>query len=157
MKFRYRSIISLDFEQGTPFFLMRPEIPVTVIGSRGRATYSALVDTGADNVVFPRSVADELGIELHPSERCQATGFGGGTVSLLSGQATLEIGDAQERLRWTTRVLFNDCEPEQDEIVLLGYLGFLEFFQANFDGPKGWLELTPSARLPIVSASESPR
>ena len=156
MKFRYRSIISLDAEQGTPFLLMRPEIPVTVIGSRGSVTYSALVDTGADNVVFPRSVADELGIELHPSERCQATGFGGGTVSLLSGQATLEIGDAQDRLRWTARVLFNDCEPEQDEIVLLGYLGFLEFFQANFDGPKGWLELTPSTRLTIVAASDSP-
>lgn len=104
MKFRYRSIISLDFEQGTPFLLMRPEIPVTVIGSRGSVTYSALVDTGADNVVFPRSVADELGIELHPSERCQATGFGGGTVSLLSGQATLEIGDAQERLAFSSMI-----------------------------------------------------
>ena len=157
MRFRYRSIISFDAEKGTPLLLMRPEIPVTVVGTRGTVTYSALVDTGADNVVFPRSVADELGIELHPCERCRATGFGGGTVSLLSGLTTLEIGDSQERLRWTTRVLFNDCEPEQDEIVLLGYLGFLEFFQANFDGPKGWLELTPSVRLPVVTASESPR
>jgi hypothetical protein len=60
-------------------------------------------------VVFPRSVADQLGIELHPGEHCQATGFGGGTVALLAGQATLEIGDAPERLRWTARVLFNDC------------------------------------------------
>ena len=90
MRFRYRSIISIDSDSGAPFLLMRPEIPVTIVGSRGRVTYSALVDTGADNIVFPRSVADELGIELHPSRRCEAIGFGGGSVSLLSHRLPLD-------------------------------------------------------------------
>ena len=149
MKFRYRSVISMDSETGDPLLLMRPEIPVTVVGSRGRVTYSALVDTGADNVVFPRSVADQLGIDLNPSRRSEAIGFGGGSVALLSSTATLEIANPTALFRWSSQALFSDCQPQDDDVILLGYFGFLEFFQANFDGLRGWLELIPNHRLPL--------
>lgn len=149
MRFRYRSVISMDSETGDPLLLMRPEIPITVVGSRGCVTYSALVDTGADNVVFPRSVADQLGVDLRPSRHSEAVGFGGGSVALLCGTTTLEVADSASVLRWTSQVLFSDCQPLDDDVILLGYFGFLEFFQATFDGLHGWLELIPNHRLPI--------
>ncbi len=149
MRFRYRSVISMDSVTGAQLLLMRPEIPITVVGSRGCVTYSALVDTGADNVVFPRSIADQLGIDLSPSQRSEAVGFGGGSVALLCGTTTLEIADATSVLRWSSQVLFSDCQPQDDDVILLGYFGFLEFFQANFDGLRGWLELLSNHRLPL--------
>ena len=40
--------------------LLRPEIPVELIGPKGTVVRRGLVDTGSDNTIFPKSVADFL-------------------------------------------------------------------------------------------------
>lgn len=43
--------------------------------------YSMLVDSGADYTLFPRYVADELGIDLEKeTKKCESRGVGGGAV-----------------------------------------------------------------------------
>lgn len=55
------------------------------------------------------------------------------------------------KYRWHAIVGFLEAEQPEDEVALLGYAGFLEFFRATFDSESQELELTPNSRLPRAS------
>ena len=86
MTFDYTSIVSLLPGSADFALLRRPEIPITVIGRKAAATYIALVDTGSDNTIFPKSVAKHLGISLKKATGPAATVFGGAQVQLQEGE-----------------------------------------------------------------------
>lgn len=54
----------------------RPEVPIRIIGPKGIAELSGLIDTGADHVFFPVSLAELRGIEFgdDPSESAERSG-----------------------------------------------------------------------------------
>ena len=109
-----------------------------------------LVDTGSDNTILPKSVADRLGVPLVGTGP-PATVFGGHHVQLLVGDVTLQLEAEGEVLRWTAQVHFFDFVDEEDETVILGHSGFLDYFTATFDGKQGTLNLIPNDELPAVS------
>ncbi len=86
MKFPYRGIVTAATDDGDYLFVLRPEVPITIVGPAGSATYLALVDTGSDNTILPKSIAEDLGISLQPADGPPATVFGGHRVELLTGQ-----------------------------------------------------------------------
>ena len=151
MIFYYQPIVSVAPDTTDYLLLLRPEIPVTVIGPKGNGSYSGLVDTGSDNTILPKSVADQLGIPLVVAQGLPATVFGGHRVQLLIGEVTLQLRTEAEVLRWQTQVYFFDFSDAEDETVILGHSGFLDYFTATFDGKFGTLTLLPNDELPAVS------
>ncbi len=147
MKFSYSSSI-LSTDSGDFLVIYRPEIPVTIVGPSGRATYVALVDTGSDYTIFPKSVADCLAIPVHESTGPLPSVFGGHRVRLLVGDVLLKLELGGETLSWRTVVCFYEFASPDDEAVVLGHSGFLDYFTATFDGKLATLELTPNDELP---------
>lgn len=151
MIFFYQPVVSLVPDGGDYLVILRPEIPVTVIGATGEGTYLGLVDTGSDNTILPKSVADRLGVSLASAPGPPATVFGGHHVELLVGQVMLQLEAEGEVLRWSAQLYFHDFPHEEDETVILGHSGFLDYFTATFDGKQGTLHLIPNDELPAVS------
>jgi len=148
MRFRYSSY-EVDPSPTVPGgVLYRPEIVIELIGPRRSETIQALVDTGSDETVFPLSPANAIGVQLNRASTGQASAVGGHEVELVPGSVTLQISQAGLTYRWQTMVQFLEVDQPEDEVALLGYAGFLEFFQATFNSESQELELNPNSRLP---------
>jgi hypothetical protein len=130
--------------------LLRPEIEVSIVGRSGMATFVGLVDTGSDNTIFPKSIADDLGIPLTPSSSPPAKSFGGHSIPLSAGTVLLQLASDEIIVRWQSMINFYDFDSPELETVILGHAGFLEFFSATFDGKDGTLTLTPNDEIPHV-------
>jgi hypothetical protein len=149
MTFDYSSIVSVIPGSADFVLLRRPEIPITITGRRASATYVALVDTGSDNTIFPKSVAKHLGISLKKAVGADATVFGGLRVQLLEGRASLRLESGKEQVEWKTSICFFDFASPEEECVILGHAGFLDYFTVTFDGKRGILSLLPNDDLPV--------
>jgi len=148
MKFSYSSIITAAPDGDDFYLIRRPEIPVTIVGANGQITLLGLVDTGADNTIFPKSVADHLQIPLEATEGSGASAFGGQRIELLSGEAILTLkSDDEPELAWPARVCFFDFPSAEEECVILGHASFLELFTATFDGENSELTLIANSFL----------
>lgn len=152
MIFLYRPLISPAPDGDDFLLILRTEITITVVGPTGSATYSGLVDTGSDTTILPLAVAQDLGIQVAPAPGPPATVFGGHQVQLLVGEVTLQIQDEKtnETVRWRDIVSFFDTQGREDEILILGHSGFLDYFTATFDGKAGSLTLVANDDLPAV-------
>jgi hypothetical protein len=113
----------------------------------------AIQNSGSDNTIFPKSVADYLGITLKKAAGPAASVFGGSRVQLLEGRTTLRIESGIEWAEWKTVVCFFDFASGEEETVILGHAGFLDYFTATFDGKRGVLSLLPNDDLPILAAT----
>ena len=150
MIFPYQSIITQAPVGDDYLLIYRPEIPITVGGPKGEAIQIGLVDTGSDNTILPKSVADELGISLRPTSGPPSNVFGGHRVQLLIGDVHLTLKAGNGSLSWRTQVYFFGFASTEDETVILGHSGFLDYFTATFDGKYGVLTLTPNDELPVA-------
>lgn len=148
MNFPYSSIISLDPGSGEYLLIRRPEIPVAIVGPSGAATFVGLVDTGSDNTIFPKSVADYLGISTGPSSGPAALVFGGQHVQLLTGEAILKLEADGLAISWKSLICFFESPSSEEETIILGHAGFLDYFTAVFDGLAGKLTLIPNGDMP---------
>jgi hypothetical protein len=128
--------------------LYRPEVTIDVIGARRMQSLQALVDTGSDETVFPASLATTIGVQLDRASAGQASAVGGHVVQLVPGAVTLQIALDGRNYRWQAMIGFLEVAQPEDEVALLGYAGFLEFFRATFDSQSHELELTPNDRFP---------
>jgi hypothetical protein len=60
MKFEYSILLAHSAASGDEIVILRPEVPIRLHGPNGRFEFTALVDTGADSSILPRTVADTL-------------------------------------------------------------------------------------------------
>jgi predicted aspartyl protease len=127
---------------GGRFSRPRPVISVTLIGPRHTAALDALLDTGADDTVFPNSVARSLGIDLSSADIGTAQGVGGGHLNVRYVNLTLRIADNHEQREWSAVVAFT---PLHNQLPLIGFAGFLQYFTACFHGDLEFVELTTNA------------
>ena len=148
MNFPYRPSIWFDEAAQGFDFVLRPMIQVHVHGKTRSATYWALADTGADQTVFPASLAADLGISLDPTNTGRGSAFGGGSLEFVLGQVEIELRESGKTLPFQTEVGFMEFGSPDDEVLILGQSGFLAFFTATFDGEQAVLTLQPNARLP---------
>jgi predicted aspartyl protease len=145
MRFDYSGIITSAPDTGDPVAVFRPEIRIVVHGPNGAETYRALVDTGADDTILPESVARGLGIRMTRATGPAAQAFGGQAIALSYADVELELVYAEAKLRWLAHVYF--VAGTEEETILLGQQGFLEFFTATFIGDECVLELQPNSYL----------
>lgn len=147
MRFDYTTILSIASDTGEPIVIFRPEIRFRIHGPNGAGDFLALVDTGADNTILPESIAQDLGIPLTPSIGPSATAFGGQSIALSHADVDIELVHPNARLRWAARVSFVSDEANE-ETLILGHQGFLEYFTAEFVGDECVLDLQPNSYLP---------
>jgi hypothetical protein len=129
----------------------RPLIPVTISGPPARSAFfpRALLDSGADDTVFPLDVAAQLGLSLLPATG-HAMRWRGQHQPLRYGQVVLELADAAGNLlRWPAVIAFT---PVNLRYPLLGVAGCLEFLDARFLGKLREVELEPTDALPSAAS-----
>jgi predicted aspartyl protease len=149
VRFPYRVNLTPIPDSDELGIVLRPEIPITLMGPKGRVPTFGLVDTGSDITILPKRLADLLGILLLPSSEVQATVFGGAAVAMDVGEVTIRLEKDGEVRQWTDSVCFFDMAGDlSDQVAVLGHAGFLDYFTATFDGKDGHLTLVPNELLP---------
>lgn len=133
-----RPIISLGNRRERP----RPLIPVTLIGPAATVVTAGLLDTGADDTLFPESIAVALGIDLRRAALRAGSGVGRVQFPLRYASVVCRIADRHERREWQAVVAFSQAASKYP---LLGYAGFLQFFDATFHGSSRQVELAVNA------------
>lgn len=131
--------------------LYRPEIPIRVIGVTGDASFLALVDTGADGTVLPKSVSDAIGATVDMSRPIRVRGLAGQEMQVWLGYVELELRQGDELCRWAATVGFAEFDDPEDEQALLGHGGCLDLLRVTFDGQRHELEIEPTERLADAS------
>jgi hypothetical protein len=127
----------------------RPVIAIRLTGPSDTTLRDALVDTGADETVFPESLAHFLGVDLLQAEERQLV-LGGRPQPIRCRYAAvqLRITDAiTDTYEWTAVVGFVAARLSYS---LLGHAGFLEYFDAEFRGADRELVLNANRAFPGI-------
>ena len=126
----------------------RPFVRIRIIGSNGRSRSSdrALIDSGADDTLFPLFVAQVLGVSLLP-DRGQSHTWRGTRYQLHFGRVHLELTDDISVWRWPAIVAFTEAAIRYP---LLGHCGFMEYIETRFLDADRTVELEPNAWYPGI-------
>lgn len=111
-------------------------------GPNGGWTRDCLLDSGADDTIFPANGALALGIDLAGAPTGGATQAGGAAVQYAYAPVTVHISDGNESCEWLTLVGFTKSPLRRP---LLGQSGFLQFFDAPLFGSRREILLIPNA------------
>jgi hypothetical protein len=122
--------------------LYRPVLPIYLRGVGRTLRRLGLVDTGSDFTLLPAWIASALGVITDSNAPTRVAGFDGNEVLAQSGRVTFELRRNKTSLRWTATAYF-----AEQQYVLLGNLGFLEFFTAKFDWAAKSFEILPNDRF----------
>ena len=104
-----------------------------------------MLDTGADDSVFPIWVAARIGIDLTSASVGNAGGVGLPSVQVCFAEVVLRVTDQREQYEWRAWVGFT---PAPLRHALLGFAGFLQFFTATFHGDREEVELAVNSLYP---------
>lgn len=127
--------------------IYRPVIPFRASSDAAGTVFYGLLDSGADETMLTRALAEAAGIVADTSQTSVAMSASG-EIPVVYGRATLEVGRGKERFRWKTTVGIVD-QPWQEAI--LGRRGFLQFFDVTFRGGKQEIILKRN-RVPFPKA-----
>jgi hypothetical protein len=150
MTFPYTLNIARAITTGDEIVVLRPEIQVLIHGPAGGAEVLALADTGADNSVFPLSIAHRLGIVTTPGKGPGAIAFGGQQIALSFANVVIELRQDGESIRWLSQLYFADFPGDSEKTAILGHEGFLDYFTAIFDGENCTVTLEPNTDIPLA-------
>ena len=79
--------------------ILKPIIPVRVIGPGRGVNIFMLLDSGADISLIPYSVGETLGLELDMANRSEVQGIGEGSVPYILSQVRLKIENVEISVR----------------------------------------------------------
>jgi predicted aspartyl protease len=126
-----------------PFFkidneLFRPWIPINIINpvNNKQLNMMALLDTGADHCVFPKLVADQLGLDLknppYGSEVMQ--GLGENKIEVWKHSFKIELQSAdRKQIFWKGRETIVGCVEHDNIPPILGFSNFMNYFKITFN------------------------
>ena len=80
--------------------VLKPVIPVTIIGSNRKVKVFMLLDSGADISMIPYSVGEVIGLEFDITARDEIQGIGEGSVPYVLSQVKFQI----ESMEISTRI-----------------------------------------------------
>lgn len=83
-------------------YILKPLIPVSIIGPKRGVEVFMLLDSGADISLIPYSVGETIGLEFDVSTRSEAQGIGEGSIPYLLGQVRIQIENFEipARIGW---------------------------------------------------------
>jgi len=94
IEFPFEKRVSKRFGQ-----ILKPIIPVRVVGPGRGVNIFMLLDSGADISLIPYSVGETLGLELDMANRSEVQGIGEGSVPYVLSQVSLEIENVEISVR----------------------------------------------------------
>ncbi len=71
--------------------ILKPILPVTIIGPKRSLNIFMLLDSGADLSLIPYSVGETIGLELDIENRSEVQGIGEGSVPYILSEIKLKI------------------------------------------------------------------
>lgn len=148
MKFPYKQYTIKPSAISESKLLYRPMVPLRLVGPAGEAFFWALVDTGADNTLLPRSIGFEVGIAFDEEQAAWVTSYGGHRMSAAPADVRLQLSRDGQAFHWSAKVGFVKFENPENEVALLGHTGCLNYFHASFDGEAHEVELVPTPEFP---------
>ena len=82
--------------------ILKPIIPVSIIGPKRGVKVFMLLDSGADISMIPYSVGETIGLEIDMSTRSEVEGIGEGSVPYVLGQVRFQIENLEipARIGW---------------------------------------------------------
>lgn len=133
MKLKYRSL-----SYPTPFSkrqkLLRPIIPLSLSNTKVSLRFEALIDSGADFCIFPRSIAEKLSINLTGRKAIYFSSATGEAVGGNISNIYLDFGEGS----FKTKVVFANLPGN---VGILGQYGFFDKFIVKFDLSKKEIEV----------------
>ncbi len=105
--------------------ILKPLIPVRLIGPESSETVLMLLDSGADLSLIPYSIGEAIGLELDMNRRSEVQGVGEGSVPYVLSQVQMRIGARKVpvRIGWTLI---------EEVPLLLGRLDVFDHFAVEF-------------------------
>ena len=79
--------------------ILKPIVPVTIIGPKRSLNIFMLLDSGADLSLLPYSVGETIGLELDIENRSEVQGIGEGSVPYILTAVKLQIQDIEILVR----------------------------------------------------------
>jgi hypothetical protein len=134
-----------SFAGGGQMFQPRSFVAVTVVGPLNTRALDCLIDTGADDVVFPEFLAAVVGIDLSSAPTQSIDLADRSQVAVRFTRVTLRIAAQNERREWQTWVGFSPALPQYG---LLGFAGFSEYFTTVLHGDLERVDLTVNPTYP---------
>jgi hypothetical protein len=144
MRFPYLPVATLHpvYPLGGAFLRHYPIVPAQISGPLAVRLKDCLVDSGADDTIFPLSVAEKVGVDLTGAAVGEARRVGGGSVPYRYAPVILRLSDGQETYQWKAIVGFLDAPMRWS---LLGQTGFLQFFDVTLRGAHRDTVLLPNS------------
>lgn len=128
---------------GGALIMPRPVLSVLLTGAAGSALRDGLLDSGADETLFDPTIASQIGVDLTTAPERGVHLFGRGVIRCRYALVKLRITDGvSETYEWDAMVGF---APFPIRHNLLGFAGFLQFFDANFRGDAEEVILFPNS------------
>lgn len=111
--------------------VLRPVVPVTLVGEDVAPASLALVDSGSEHILAAPWLASSVGIDPKQSQRRLNLGIGGETVEVRFADLSLRLhppgGSDEEYVEWQAEVGFvHHWRPTWP--ILVGQVGFLDKF-----------------------------
>ena len=124
----------------------RPILPVRITGPTASRLRDSLVDMGADETILDPTIATMIGVDLANANEREINLVGRGTIRCKYSKVTLRITDGTlETYEWETVAGFAPFPLLRN---LLGFGGFLQYFDVSFRGANEDFVLTPNALFP---------
>ncbi|MFQ5864873.1 MAG: hypothetical protein ACE5IW_06535 [bacterium] len=97
IEFSFKKVSSSKFGQ-----ILKPVVPVTVIGPKRKIKVFMLLDSGADISMIPYSLGEIIGLELDVATRSEIQGIGEGSVPYVLSQVRLRMEEVEisARIGW---------------------------------------------------------
>ena len=130
--------------------IFKPEIKIAVrYGDVKRKLY-ALVDSGADSCLFPRDVADILGIDVRNGHKIFYTGIGGSQTLFYFHEVEIFVG------KYKFKTMAGFANAGIGTSALLGQRGFFENFRVSFDNKNRFIEIKKSNLIQAIASKLFP-
>jgi hypothetical protein len=138
MKFRYKKIPDNTYPSG---YISLPIINVKLINGNKHKDVRCLLDSGADHSIFHSSVADILGIDLASGKPRAFYGIANQVAHGFLHPVQLQVEGFNEAI--DIDVAFT----EDNDISLIGQIGFFDFYQVIFERYRGRFEIKSRTHL----------
>ena len=100
-------------------------------------------------MVIGSTIAKKLGVRINTKRRWWIHGFTGQSLDARLGHLELEVVGHTDSLCWKLPIAVVDYPANSnEELVVLGQTGFLEYFDVRLFGAEHVVELKPNASFP---------
>jgi hypothetical protein len=137
IKFKYKKIPLTEKLPLFGFSILRPIIPVQLLGNEEKINYEVLLDSGADTCIFDGSIGELLGLEVNAGTPIQFSGVqNAAAAKAYLHNIDINIGGHE----FNIPAIFS-FDLSSRGYGILGQKGFFDLLSIKFDYQKEEIEL----------------